>query len=157
MSNSFYHPIVYHMSKAISKNTRYHMLDITTQDARMTSAILFKCLISTFRLMSHLAPVSLHLALNIWKPSGHSIHCHCSVTKMFWAIANPEVNLKASSFPSKVVVCIYNFNDNLTSRKVISEELWQNLKWFSMYQWRLKEHLLSRTLQQFCFISIIDY
>ena len=66
---------------------------------------------------------------------------------MFIASANPEMNLRASSFSSKVVVYIYaNFNENLNSPKVVSQGLWQKLKSFSMYQWRLEERLLSRTL-----------
>ena len=65
---------------------------------------------------------------------------------MFIASANPEMNLRASSFSSKVVVYIYaNFNENLNSPKVVSQGLWQKLKSFSMYQWRLEERLLSRT------------
>ena len=66
---------------------------------------------------------------------------------MFIASANPEMNLRASSFSSKVVVYIYaNFKENLNSPKVVSQGLWQKLKSFSMYQWRLEERLLSRTL-----------
>ena len=65
---------------------------------------------------------------------------------MFIASANPEMNLRASSFSSKVVVYIYaNFKENLNSPKVVSQGLWQKLKSFSMYQWRLEERLLSRT------------
>ena len=66
---------------------------------------------------------------------------------MFIASPKPEMNLRASSFSSKVVVYIYaNFKENLNSPKVVSQGLWQKLKSFSMYQWRLEERLLSRTL-----------
>ena len=65
---------------------------------------------------------------------------------MFIASPKPEMNLRASSFSSKVVVYIYaNFKENLNSPKVVSQGLWQKLKSFSMYQWRLEERLLSRT------------
>ena len=65
---------------------------------------------------------------------------------MFIASPKPEMNLRASSFSSKVVVYIYaNFNENLNSPKVFPQGLWQKLKSFSMYQWRLEERLLSRT------------
>ena len=79
---------------------------------------------------------------------------------MFWASAKPEMNFRASSFSSKVVVYIYvNLNENLNFCKVISYGLWHNLKWFSIYQWRLEERLVSRTFLQgyFCSIIIIDY